>query len=83
MPIIATVYSGNHQIVVEYSNWTSRHWVTYDGRKVSEKRGLVLGTHHFQALENGLTVQYEVKIGVGWKGHNCNCQAERHSDFQP
>lgn len=66
MPIIATVYCGNHQIVVEYSNWTSKHWVTYDGRKVSEKQGLIRGTHLFQAIENGQTVQYEVTIG-GWR----------------
>ncbi|MHA2230360.1 MAG: hypothetical protein ACXADL_15090, partial [Candidatus Thorarchaeota archaeon] len=57
--------------------------MTYDGRKVSEKRGLVLGTHHFQALENGLTVQYEVKIGVGWKGHNVTVKRNGILIFSP
>jgi len=67
MPIITTLYYGSHQIVVEYSNWTSKHWVTYDGMKVSEKWGLILGTHHFQVIEDGVTAKYEVKIGWGWK----------------
>ncbi|MFW9807601.1 MAG: zinc finger Ran-binding domain-containing protein [Candidatus Thorarchaeota archaeon] len=65
MPILATAYYGQHQIVVEYSNWTSKHWVTYDGRKVSEKQGLIRGTHYFQAVEDGETIQYEATIG-GW-----------------
>jgi hypothetical protein len=82
MPIIATVYNGNHQIVVEYSNWTSKHWVTYDGRKVSEKQGLIRGTHVFQAIEGGSTVQYEVTIS-GWTSLVVNVKRNGILIFSP
>jgi hypothetical protein len=83
MPIIATVYSGSHQIVVEHSNWTSKHWVTYDGRKVSEKQGFIRGAHRFQALEEGLAVQYEVSIGIGWKGQRVTVKRNGILIFSP
>ena len=62
MPLIATVYSGNHQIVVEHSRG-AKHWVTYDGRKVSETRALLArSVHRFQVLEDEQIVWYDVKI---------------------
>lgn len=83
MPIITTVYSGKHQIVVEYSNWTSKHWVAYDGKKVSEKFGLIRGTHIFQVIENNETIQYEVNIGVGWRGHKISVKRNGILIFSP
>ena len=84
MPLIATVYSGNHQIVVEYSNWTNKHWVTYDGKKVSENQSLLIrGDHRFQAVEDGITVQYEVSIGVGLKGHSVTVKRNGILIFSP
>jgi hypothetical protein len=77
MPIIATVYSGDHQIVVEYSKWTSKHWVIYDGRKVSETYSLLMrSVHHFQSVEDGQTVQYEVKIW--WERRRVNVNVKRN-----
>jgi hypothetical protein len=68
MPIIATAYSGNHQIVVEYSK-SAKYWVTYDGRKVSETRAFsARSVHRFQVMEEGQPAYYEVKIE--WERRN-------------
>jgi hypothetical protein len=89
MPIIGIIYSGDHQILVEHSNWVV--WIKYDGRKVSEKRGLSFSrTHVFRVIENGEPVDYVVEVGlkglVGTKMRATRNGILIHSDekgFQP
>ncbi|MBY8998998.1 MAG: zinc finger Ran-binding domain-containing family 2 protein [Candidatus Thorarchaeota archaeon] len=62
MPVLATLNSGTHQIIISYSSWSGSIKMTYDGRTMTDARGR---THSFQVIEDGVNTQYTVKMS-GW-----------------
>ncbi|MBA7675443.1 hypothetical protein ES703_83678 [subsurface metagenome] len=66
LPTLATAYYNGHQIIVEWSNWSGKLEIQYDGKVVSEGRKQILsGTHSFQVLDDGEVVHFELDLG-GW-----------------
>ena len=61
-----TIMHDGHRIQVEWSVWTGKEKVLYDGRIVSDKQTVTGGTHIFIVEENLESIQYEVSFGFGF-----------------
>lgn len=72
--ILASMYSGTHQIVVHWSSWSGKYKVTYDGTTMVDNRGRSFG---FQVIEDNQNVQYTVKIS-GWTVFTMKVQVTRN-----
>ena len=56
-----------HRITMEYSLYTGKERISYDGRVVSEKRSLQMITpHSFRVQEAGQEIVYEVNLLTGF-----------------
>jgi hypothetical protein len=74
MTILASCYSGTHQIVVHYSNWSGRYRITYDGQTMINS---LRRTHSFQVIEDGQNTHYTIKI-YGWTIFTQKAQVTRN-----
>ncbi|MFW9799364.1 MAG: hypothetical protein ACFFD9_02930 [Candidatus Thorarchaeota archaeon] len=64
---MVTFHFNGHRFDVNWSSWSGKEEVLYDGRTVSEKRVLTRfkSTHTFSVSEAGASTQYEVTINTG------------------
>jgi len=60
-----TIVHNEHRIQVEWSVWTGKEKVFYDGRNMSDKHTVTGGTHIFTVEEDSESIQYEVSFGFG------------------
>jgi len=57
-----TIPYKEHKIDIQFSSFTGKENVVYDGSLVSSKRSIRGATHIFNVKEGGKNVKYEVKI---------------------
>ena len=73
------IYNG-HRIEAPGSTLTGLEQIRYNGDIVSSKRSILGTDHQFDATEEGVPVQYEVRIGTRWTGM-ATCRIYRNGEL--
>jgi hypothetical protein len=60
-----TIIHNGHQIRIEWSVWTGKEKVSYDGQIMSDRHTIAGGIHVFTVNEGSETAQYEVRFSLG------------------
>ena len=60
------VVNGNKIEIDLLSLFSGKETIYYNGEIVSQKKSLLGSLHSFNVKENGVDVQYEIKVGLGF-----------------
>lgn len=60
------VVNGNKIEIELLSLFSGTETVCYNGKVVSKKKSLWGGLHTFKVSENGVDIEYDIKVGIGF-----------------